>query len=50
MLFARLKAILERLQRLTQQYADGLLAIFPSRATSMGHALGLSDERIQVNP
>ena len=37
------------MQRLTQQYADGLLAIFPARAASMGTALGLSEERIQVD-
>lgn len=37
------------MQRLTQQYADGLLAIFPARAASMGKALGLAEERIQVD-
>ena len=44
----RLKATLERLQRMTQQYVDGLLSLFSQRADSIGHALGLEPERIQV--
>lgn len=33
---------------MTQQYADGLLSMFRGRANSMGKALGLAEERIQV--
>ena len=45
----RLKASLERLQRLTQGFTDALLAAFPARATALGKALGIEDERIQVS-
>ncbi|CAL8462111.1 g1642 [Coccomyxa elongata] len=44
----RLKASLERLQRLTQGYADAMLAIFPERAATLGSALGLEPERVTV--
>ena len=37
----RLKASLERLQRLTQSYADAMIQIFPERASQLGQALGL---------
>lgn len=46
----RLKASLERLQRLTQGYADAMLAIFPDRAAALGTALGLEAERVTVLP
>ncbi|KAK9842786.1 hypothetical protein WJX74_002436 [Apatococcus lobatus] len=44
----RLKASLERLQRITQVYTDTLLSLFPERATTLGKALGLEIERVQV--
>ena len=44
----RLKASLERLQRLTQGYADALIDIFPGRAAALGAALGLEQERVTV--
>ena len=44
----RLKATLERVQRLTQGYTDGLLHIFPPRVAALGKALGLEGERVQV--
>lgn len=46
--FWRLKATLERLQRLTQGYTDQLLNLFPARASALGSALGLPKETIQV--
>jgi hypothetical protein len=45
----RLKASLERLQRLTQGYADAMIGIFPSRASQLGKALGLEEERVSVS-
>lgn len=47
-LFGRLKSSLERAQRLTQSFTDGLLAVLPERANTFGRALGIQDERIQV--
>ena len=44
----RLKASLERVQRLTQAFTDALLAALPQRATALGQALGIQGERIQV--
>ena len=44
----RLKATLERLQRLTQGYTDNLLKVFPTRVEALGNALGLPQEPIQV--
>jgi len=44
----RLKATLERLQRLTQLYVDSLLLVFSERAQSIGAALDLESERVQV--
>lgn len=46
--WCRLKASLERLQRLTQGYADAMLAIFPERTATLGSALGLEPERVTV--
>lgn len=46
--YCRLKASLERLQRLTQSFTDALLAAFPARASALGKALGIQEERIQV--
>ena len=45
----RLKASLERLQRLTQSYADAMIDIFPQRASQLGRALGLDQDRITVS-
>ena len=45
----RLKATLERLQRMTQSYVDSLLLVFTERAESIGAALALEPERVQVN-
>ena len=47
-LIYRLKATLERVQRLTQSFTDGLLSVFPGRAQALGTALGIPDEQIQV--
>ncbi|KAK9806472.1 hypothetical protein WJX73_000758 [Symbiochloris irregularis] len=44
----RLKSSLERAQRLTQAFTDALLAVLPERADTLGRALGIEDERIQV--
>ena len=44
----RLKASLQRVQRLTQGFTDGLLSLFPTRADALGAALGIQPERIQV--
>lgn len=46
--FCRLKATLERAQRLTQGYTDGLLGVLPAMANRIGNALGIEDERQQV--
>jgi hypothetical protein len=45
----RLKASLERLQRLTQSYADAMIDIFPQRASQLGQALGLDQDRVTVS-
>jgi len=45
----RLKASLERLQRLTQSYADAMIHIFPHRASQLGCALGLDQDRVSVS-
>ena len=45
----RLKASLERVQRLTQEVTDALLATFPERTLKLGAALGLDDERVKVH-
>ena len=47
-LIDRLKASLERLQRLTQGYTDAMLEVFPSRAAALGKGLGLPEEPVQV--
>ena len=44
----RLKSSLQRAQRLTQGFTDGLLSLFPARASALGAALGIQEERIQV--
>ena len=44
----RLKATLERLQRMTQLYVDSLLSVFSERAGRIGHALALEPSRIEV--
>ncbi len=44
----RLKATLERAQRLTQGYTDSLLGVLPAMANRIGAALGIEAERQQV--
>ena len=44
----RLKATLERLQRMTQSYVDSLLLVFSERADRIGNALGLGPIQTQV--
>ena len=46
----RLRASLQRAQRLTQGFTDGLLSLFTDRAGALGTALGIQPERIQVRP
>ncbi|KAL4419085.1 hypothetical protein ABPG77_010024, partial [Micractinium sp. CCAP 211/92] len=44
----RLKATLQRLRRLTEQYSQMMLDAYAERAAVMGRALGLETERYQV--
>ena len=44
----RLKATLERAQRLAGQYTDRVLALFPGRVTALGRLLGVSARAIAV--
>ena len=44
----RLKATLERAQRMTQGFTDSLLEVLPSMADSLGNALGIEQERQRV--
>lgn len=44
----RLKATLERAQRMTQGFTDSLLEVLPSMADSLGNALGIQQERQRV--
>lgn len=44
----RLKATLERAQRLTQSYTDGLLGVLPPMAEAVGGGLGIRQEQILV--
>ncbi|KAK9806719.1 hypothetical protein WJX72_000486 [[Myrmecia] bisecta] len=44
----RLKASLERVQRITHTYTDAMLEVFSARANQIGRALGLQDERVSV--
>ena len=44
----RLKATLERAQRMTHRYTELLLGVFPERVEALGGALGISQERMQV--
>jgi hypothetical protein len=44
----RLKATLERAQRLTQGFTDSLLEVLPGMADSLGNALGIEQERQKV--
>ena len=45
----RLKASLERVQRMTQSFTDSLLEVLPNMADSLGNALGIEEERQQVS-
>ncbi len=42
----RLKSTLERAERLAESYTDRVLALFPGRVTSLGHALHVADHAI----
>ena len=44
----RLKATLERAQRMTQSFTDSLLEVLPSMADGLGNALGIEQERQRV--
>ena len=44
----RLKATLERVQRMTHAYTELLLGVFPERVKALGGGLGIEQERIQV--
>ena len=44
----RLKASLERVQRMTHAYTELLLGVFPERVKALGGGLGIEKERIQV--
>lgn len=45
----RLKATLERAQRLCQSYTDGLLEVLPPMAQAVGGGLGIREEQILVS-
>ena len=47
-MMCRLKATLERLHRVTQEYTDTVLANFADRAERLGSALGIQPEIVQV--
>lgn len=47
LLGCRLKATLQRLRRLTEQYSQMMLDAYAERAVVMGRALGLETERYQ---
>ncbi|DBA93500.1 hypothetical protein WJX82_005630 [Trebouxia sp. C0006] len=44
----RLKATLERVQRLAHAYTEQLLAVFPDRVQALGKGLAMSEERLKV--
>ena len=44
----RLKASLERVQRMTHAYTELLLGVFPECVNALGRGLGIQQERIQV--
>jgi phosphoglucan,water dikinase len=44
----RLKASLERIQRMTHSYTESLLEVFPDRVNKLGKALGIEEERLKV--
>ena len=44
----RLKATLERVQRMTHAYTELLLGVFPERVKALGGGLGIQQDRIQV--
>lgn len=45
----RLKATLERVQRLAHSYTDQLLAVYPDRVQALGQGLGMDQERLKVS-
>lgn len=44
----RLKACLERVQRLAHSYTEQLLGVYPERVQTLGKALGIDEERLKV--
>lgn len=44
----RLKATLERVQRLAHSYTDQLLAVYPDRVQALGKGLAMDQERLKV--
>ena len=44
----RLKATLERIRRLAEDYSDRILALFPPLVTDLGQALGVAEHAIRV--
>lgn len=44
----RLKATLERVQRLAHSYTEQLLAVFPARVQALGKGLAMNEERLKV--
>jgi phosphoglucan,water dikinase len=44
----RLKASLERGRRVSEDYSDGILALFPERVEKLGHALGVPEHAVRV--
>ncbi|XP_074574253.1 phosphoglucan, water dikinase, chloroplastic [Curcuma longa] len=44
----RLKATLDRTRRLTEEYSDALLQIFPDKVQRLGQALGIPDNSVRT--
>ncbi|KAL2928069.1 Phosphoglucan water dikinase chloroplastic [Bienertia sinuspersici] len=44
----RLKATLDRSRRLTEEYSDSLLQIFPQKVQMLGRALGIADNSVRT--
>lgn len=45
----RLKATLERTQRLAHSYTEQLLAVYPDRVQALGKGLAMDEERLKVS-
>ena len=46
----RLKATLERVQRLAHSYTEQLLAVYPDRVQALGKGLAMDEQRLKVSP